>query len=79
MKNLFDYATKELSQDAFLRWLFENYEDPILGEAANDIIGKFCNFRENEKLQALETKTQWNKIDISIWLATTLGRKVALL
>ncbi len=25
MKNLFDYATKELSQDAFLRWLFENY------------------------------------------------------
>ena len=24
MKNLFDYATKELSQDAFLRWLFES-------------------------------------------------------
>ena len=26
MKNLFDYATKELSQDAFLRWLFENHD-----------------------------------------------------
>jgi hypothetical protein len=25
MKNLFDYATKELSQDAFLAWLFANY------------------------------------------------------
>lgn len=26
MKNLFELATKELSQDAFLRWLFENYD-----------------------------------------------------
>ena len=26
MVNLFDVATKELSQDAFLRWLFENYD-----------------------------------------------------
>ena len=25
IKNLFDYATSELSQDAFLCWLFENY------------------------------------------------------
>lgn len=25
MKNLFDYATKELSQDAFLSWLFANF------------------------------------------------------
>ena len=30
MKNLFDYATKELSQDAFLRWLFENYDCELL-------------------------------------------------
>ena len=26
MKNLFTYATKELSQDAFLCWLFDNYD-----------------------------------------------------
>lgn len=26
MVNLFDVATKELSQDAFLRWIFENYD-----------------------------------------------------
>ena len=26
MKNIFNFATKELSQDAFLRWLFENYD-----------------------------------------------------
>ena len=28
MKNLFDFATKELSHDAFLRWLFENWQEP---------------------------------------------------
>ncbi len=27
MKNLFEYATKELSQDAFLRWLIENWNE----------------------------------------------------
>lgn len=30
MKNLFDFATKELSQDAFLRWFVSNYEDSKL-------------------------------------------------
>lgn len=25
MENLFNYATKELSQDAFLMWLMANY------------------------------------------------------
>jgi hypothetical protein len=28
MKNLSNYATKELSQDAFLRWLFESLREP---------------------------------------------------
>lgn len=34
MKNIFDYATSELSQDAFLCWLFDNYncEDKIVRE-----------------------------------------------
>ena len=46
MKNLFDYATKELSQDAFLMWLFANYDDPKIGILANDILGTFCDFEE---------------------------------
>lgn len=78
MKNLFDFATKELSQDAFLRWLFENYDDPEIGEVANRLLGKFCDFRENEKVQSLETVAQWCKIDISVWMTTSLNRKVAL-
>ena len=37
MKNIFDYATRELSQDAFLRWLFENFDDTELKYAAGDL------------------------------------------
>lgn len=40
-ENLFDYATKELSQDAFLRWLLENYSDPIVGHAAIKLLQKW--------------------------------------
>ena len=70
MKNLFDYATKELSQDAFLRWLFENYN------CENEEVVKFCKkvfnaFTNNElnflKIEELTTTAQWNKIDVSIW------------
>ena len=37
MKNIFNYATKELSQDAFISWALDNYDDeetPGLKEAA---------------------------------------------
>ena len=78
MKNLFDYATKELSQDAFLRWLFENYDDPELGEIVNRLSGKLCGFCEGEKVKTLRTEAQNHKIDISVWITTTAGRKYAL-
>ena len=78
MKNLFDYATKELSQDAFLRWLLENHDDAEIGGVANRLLSKLCNFRDDERVQSLETVAQWYKIDISVWMTTTLGRKIAL-
>ncbi len=42
MKNLFDYATSELSQDAFLCWLLENYdcENDTVKNAALALLGK---------------------------------------
>ena len=47
MKNLFDYATKELSQDAFLRWLFENYN--CENESAKNAFRKlFDSFTKNK-------------------------------
>ena len=43
MKNLFERATKELSQDAFLLWLFENYDsdNPHVREAVYTLLRPF--------------------------------------
>ena len=43
MKNLFDFANKELSQDAFLRWLFENYncENEKVRKTCERVFNKF--------------------------------------
>lgn len=77
MKNLFDYATKELSQDAFLRWLFESYDDKELGKTVRKLLTAFCELSDDEIVTELHTTAQWNKIDISVWV-TTNKRKVAL-
>lgn len=71
MKNLFDYATKELSQDAFLRWFIENWddeEDKTLQEASLD----FLDFLTGETL-ALDlskakiiTHSQVKHMDITV-------------
>jgi len=77
MKNLFDYATKELSQDAFLRWLFENYDDAEVGKAARKLLTLFCELSKDETITELHTTAQWHKVDISVWI-TTSKRKIAL-
>ena len=76
MKNLFDYATKELSQDAFIRWFFENYDDSVLGPIVVDFINHFSigqkdSFRkpfllEPGDITELHTYSQVNKVDIAI-------------
>lgn len=40
MNNIFDFATKELSQDAFLSWFIANCNDENIGEYSY----KFINF-----------------------------------
>jgi len=79
-KNIFDYATKELSQDAFLRWLFENYncdDNASLKEASQKILREFCGVEPNEKISDVKTVAQWNKIDI-MCIVETNNRKIAL-
>lgn len=77
MKNLFNYATKELSQDAFLRWLFENYncENEEVVRICKKIFNAFTNndntntaldFSKIDK-NSLKTVAQWKNIDVSIW------------
>lgn len=71
MKNLFDYATKELSQDAFLRWFIESWddkEDKALQSSAID----FLIFLTENKLSIdpnkakIITHSQVSHIDITI-------------
>lgn len=65
MKNLFDYATKELSQDAFLMWLFDSWEDKDLQPVVENLIRKFCN-KEFKEIRNIKVQPQWKKIDVSI-------------
>ncbi len=66
MKNLFDYATKELSQDAFLRWLFESYEDDEIKPYADFLLRKFCKLADIDIITDVKTAAQWCKIDIEV-------------
>ena len=76
-RNLFTFATKELTQDAFLRWFFENYDDKDVEKAVYALLRDWCNFSDDEIIKDLSTTAQWNFIDISIWIETN-KRKVAL-
>ena len=67
MKNLFDYATKELSQDAFLAWLFNNWDDPEIGCIAKKLIGKLTNTNVNPvEISDIEAILQYKHMDIVI-------------
>lgn len=83
MKNLFDFATKELSQDAFLRWLFESYDssDAEVKEASRSLLIAFIN---NPKytvtsIVRLWTKAQDHKADIVVWLEMNDGYKYGII
>ena len=78
MENLFNYATKELSQDAFLRWLFANHNAPDLQEAVYCLLKEFCKFSDDERVVDLTSQPQWRKIDVAVWITTDRGRKIAL-
>ncbi len=67
--NLFTYATKELSQDAFLCWLFANYdcENGKVREVARALLTKFVNKPIGEITDCRILK-QWNYLDICVRL-----------
>ncbi len=73
MKNLFDFATKELSQDAFICWLVNNYDNDNNIELKR-LAYDFINFisKKNYKIgdiKYLNTLQQANNMDviIDIW------------
>ena len=59
--NLFDYATKELSQDAFLRWFIEN----DYNGTGRKLLGVLANVDSN-KITNIRTWAQSEHIDICV-------------
>ena len=71
MKNLFNYAKKELSQDAFICWLFESWEDSDLKEVVLDLLRKFGIKASEQEICQIKAFMQIERIDISIVVRTT--------
>ena len=74
--NLFTFATKELSQDAILCWIANNYnEEGLLKTCAEAflrlILGK--SGRENEVIEKVQILRQHNHIDVLIIVNDTLA------
>ena len=62
MRNLFDFATKELSQDAFLMWLFENYdcENRFVRQCAYGLLNEFSGLdMKDGEIESLLTYSQY--------------------
>lgn len=70
-KNLFDFATKELSQDAFLRWLLENFNDPVVGIASKKLLSEMIKLFPDQPLDVnqitkIETWAQYKNMDVIV-------------
>jgi len=70
MRSIFDFSTKELSQDAMLCFIFANYncEDESIRNTCKVLFDAFTNNTlEFSEIKDVEVVKQWKKIDISIW------------
>lgn len=64
MKNLFDYATKELSQDAFLLWFLDNWNEEEIGEHSIGFINRLTGLSlRKEDINPDRRKTKvWSQV-----------------
>lgn len=70
MRNIFEFAKKELSQDAMLSFIFANYncKNESIKNTCKILFDAFTNSTlDFSKITDLEVVNQWNKIDISVW------------
>lgn len=69
MNNLFQYAKKELSQDAVLMWLIDNWNcnDNDVKNASLRLLREFGILGE---IRSVVVKSQWHKIDIRVDIKT---------
>ena len=72
--NIFDYATSELSQDAFLAWYFrwadeDMTDDMELHENARAFLKKYITLRQpgyNEEIRKVWVERQYEHIDVLV-------------
>lgn len=76
-KNIFDFATKELSQDAFLRWLIESASDPDVAPVSQAFL-KWLTGRDG-KVKVIRTVAQWHRIDVVAELYYPAAKESVLL
>ena len=68
--NLFNIATKELSQDGFFTWLIQwsdntnNHHDQELNETAKDFVRLLIEQPSNYQINKVKAGRQWKNIDI---------------
>ena len=88
--NLFDFATKELSQDAFLRWFFESWKDEEIRPIVVDFINTFTKNQDPTKdrpqlqlklsdIKSIQTFAQVDNIDVSIDLELAQGKRTIVI
>lgn len=70
MKTLFKFASHELSQDAFLRWLFENKDETEeLRNYADSLLRKLLGLKDgNHSIKVVKTTAQEGHIDVLVSL-----------
>lgn len=68
--NIFDYATSELSQDAFLTWLIQWADkdyiktDPDLNSCAISFVQELLKKNNSYKIESVQTGRQWKNVDV---------------
>lgn len=76
--NIFDYATSELSQDAFLAWFFKwaekenEKEDEILNRCATNCLRNFLGNICPSEIKSVKIYRQWENIDLWITINDTV-------
>jgi hypothetical protein len=77
--NIFDFATSELSQDAFFCWLMQwadqKYRESELNKCANEFIKKLLPDNTVTEINTVSVYKQWENIDI--WV--TINEEIALI
>ena len=62
IKNLFDYAPKELSQDAFIMWILDNYDCEELKDVAYNFICFLTQNKVNIRDGAFKKINVWSQV-----------------